>query len=40
MGHDTLLYARETEVVTSVNDPSLKENSTFLEVSHFAILPF
>jgi hypothetical protein len=33
MGHDTLLYARETDVVESVNDASLKENSTFLKVS-------
>ena len=32
MGHDTLLWARESDVVTSVNDPSIKENSTFLKV--------
>ena len=34
MGHDTLLYAREAEVVASVNDASLKENTTFLKVSN------
>ena len=34
MGHDTLLYAREVEVVASVNDADLKENTTFLKVSY------
>eukprot|EP00884_Botryococcus_braunii_P021955 jgi/Botrbrau1/8443/Bobra.0237s0062.1 len=31
MGHDTLLYARETEVVEGVNDPNIKENTLFLK---------
>ena len=32
MGHDTLLWAREQQVVTEVNDPAIKENTTFLKV--------
>lgn len=32
MGHDTLIYARETEVVESINDPAVKENTLFLKV--------
>jgi glycerol-3-phosphate dehydrogenase (NAD(P)+) len=32
MGHDTLIYARETEVVDSINDPAVKENTLFLKV--------
>ena len=34
MGHETLLYAREKEVVASINDANLKENTTFLKVSY------
>ena len=26
------MYARETEVVQSINDPSIRENSTYLKV--------
>jgi len=36
MGHDTLIWAREPEVVKSVNDPAVKENVTYLKVCHFA----
>ena len=32
LGHDTLLYAREPEVVADVNDSTIKENRTFLKV--------
>lgn len=31
MGHDTLLWARESEVVAGVNDPAIKENTTYLK---------
>jgi len=31
MGHNTLLWAREPEVVASVNGPT-RENTTFLKV--------
>lgn len=30
--HDTVVYARETEVVEAINDPSIRENTTFLKV--------
>ncbi|CAK0748951.1 hypothetical protein CVIRNUC_001873 [Coccomyxa viridis] len=29
--HDTVVYARETEVVEAINDPSIRENTTFLK---------
>lgn len=32
MRHDTLLWAREPEVVAGVNDPAVKENATYLKV--------
>lgn len=32
MGHDTLIYAREPEVVSDINDSSVKENRTYLKV--------
>jgi len=32
MGHDTQLWAREPEVVAGVNDPAVKENTTYLKV--------
>jgi glycerol-3-phosphate dehydrogenase (NAD(P)+) len=31
MGHAVQLYAREPEVVTSVNDPAIRENTAFLQ---------
>jgi len=31
MGHDTQLWAREPEVVEGVNDPAVKENTTYLK---------
>ncbi|KAK9846407.1 hypothetical protein WJX81_003265 [Elliptochloris bilobata] len=31
MRHDTLLWAREPEVVAGVNDPAVKENTTYLK---------
>ena len=30
--HDTVVYARETDVVEAINDPSIRENTTFLKV--------
>ena len=39
--HDTVVYARETEVVEAINDPSIRENTTFLKVSiAFFYAPF
>lgn len=35
MRHDTLLWAREPEVVAGVNDPAVKENATYLKVLSF-----
>ena len=32
MRHDTLLWAREPEVVAGINDPAVKENATYLKV--------
>ncbi len=32
MGHNTLIWAREPEVVASINDPAVKENTTYLQV--------
>ena len=32
MRHDTLLWAREPEVVAGVNNPAVKENTTYLKV--------
>lgn len=29
--HDTVVYARETEVVEAINDLSIRENTTFLK---------
>ena len=39
MGHDTRIWAREPDVVESINNPAVKENITFLkvpELDHFA----
>ena len=30
--HDTVVYARETEVVEAINDSSIRENTVFLKV--------
>ena len=30
--HETVVYARETEVVEAINDPATRENTTFLKV--------
>ena len=35
MRHDTLLWAREPEVVAGVNDLAVKENVTYLKVLRF-----
>lgn len=37
MGHNTLVYAREPEVVADINDASVKENRTFLQVMTFTL---
>ncbi|KAK9909230.1 hypothetical protein WJX75_009218 [Coccomyxa subellipsoidea] len=31
MGHDTIIWAREKEVAESINDPAVKENTTYLQ---------
>lgn len=33
-GHDTLIWAREAEVVAGINDASTKENAVFLKVQN------
>ena len=30
--HETVVYARETDVVEAINDPAVRENTTFLKV--------
>lgn len=32
MGHPTLIWAREPEVVRDINDPAVRENTVFLKV--------
>lgn len=32
MGHNALLWAREPEVCESINNPAVKENTTYLKV--------
>ena len=31
--HETVVYARETDVVEAINDPAVRENTTFLKVT-------
>lgn len=38
MGHDTLIWAREPEVVETINDPAVKENVTYLKVCYLSFL--
>ena len=36
MGHDTIIWVREKEVAESINDPAVKENTTYLQVGPLA----